>query len=157
MTPGILGISRRPLRRLAPLAACLLALHLATCSRAPKEVQLTLAAVGEFLRYDKSELKVPANSRVTLTLKNNALGPATLHNFVLVQPGTTDAVGVAAASAGLAKDYVPSHYAVIASSALARPRQTVTVSFMAPPAGNYEFVCTTPGHYPVMRGTFIVQ
>ena len=155
MTPGTLDISRRSLRRLAPLAAGLLALPLAACSRAPKEVQLTLAAVGE--RYDKSELKVPANSRVTLTIKNNALGPATLHNFVLVQPGTTDAVGVAAASAGLAKDYVPSHYAVIASSALARPRQTVTVSFMAPPAGNYEFVCTTPGHYPVMRGTFIVQ
>ncbi len=154
--PSSPGLAVRSRRGPAVLAPCLLALALAACSRAPKEVTLKLAAVGEPLRYDKPELKVPANSRVTLTLTNAAPGAALSHNFVLVQPGTADAVGVAAASAGGDREYIPSHYAVIANSPPARPGEKVTVSFLAPPAGSYEFLCTVPSH-AAMRGTFLVQ
>lgn len=130
---------------------------LAACRRTPKEVHLDLASVGEQMQYDKKELSVPSGSRVTITFKNNAKGAAMTHNFVLVQSGLVESVGIAAASISVEKGYIPSHYAIIASSPLARPGETITFSFMAPPSGSYEFLCTTPGHFAVMRGTFTVQ
>ncbi len=132
-------------------------LALGACNRAPKEVQVELASVGEQMQYDKKEITVPAGSKVTLTLKNNATSAVMTHNFVLVQEGMVEAVGIAATSVGADKAHVPSHYAVLASSPLSKPGETVTVTFTAPPAGTYEFLCTTPGHYAVMRGKFIVK
>jgi azurin len=32
-----------------------------------------------------------------------------------------------------------------------------TITFDAPEAGTYVFLCTFPGHYQVMRGEFIVE
>jgi azurin len=141
------------------LAASLLAgaLGAAACNRTPSEVKVDLASVGEQMAYDKKEITVPAGSKVTLTLKNNATSPAMTHNFVLVQQGMVDAVGAAAASVPIEKGYIPSHYAIIASSPLTKPGESVTFSFQAPPPGTYEFLCTTPGHFAVMRGTFIVK
>lgn len=130
---------------------------LPACRRTPKEVHLDLASVGEQMQYDKKELSVPSGSRVTITFKNNAKGAAMTHNFVLVQSGMVESVGIAAASISVDKSYIPSHYAIIASSPLARPGETITFSFIAPPSGSYEFLCTTPGHFAVMRGTFTVQ
>ena len=143
----------------ALLVPCFLAcaLLLGACHRTPKEVHIDLASVGEQMQYDKKELTVPSGSRVTITFKNNAKGAAMTHNFVLVQPGMTESVGIAATKVGIEQGYVPSHYAIIASSPLTKPGETVTFSFMAPPSGTYEFLCTTPGHFAVMRGTFIVQ
>jgi azurin len=134
------------------LATCVLAgvLALGACNRAPKEVQVELASVGEQMAFDKKEITVPAGSKVTITFKNNATSAAMTHNFVLVQGGMVEAVGTAAASVGIDKGYVPSHYAIIA-----KPGETITFSFVAPPSGSYEFLCTTPGHFAVMRGTFI--
>ncbi len=141
------------------LASCVLAgaLLLGACNRTPKDVKVELASVGEQMAFDKKEITVPAGSKVTITFKNNATSAAMTHNFVLVQSGMVDAVGTAAASVGVDKGYVPSHYAIIASSPLTKPGETITFSFVAPPSGTYEFLCTTPGHYAVMRGTFIVK
>jgi azurin len=139
----------------AGVVACLLALG--ACNRTPKEVKVDLASVGEQMQYDKKEITVPAGSKVTITFKNNATSTVMTHNFVLVQAGLVDAVGAAAATVGVDKGYIPSHYAIIANGPLTKPRETVTFSFVAPPSGTYEFLCTTPGHYAVMRGTFIVQ
>jgi azurin len=46
---------------------------------------------------------------------------------------------------------------VIAASEIAGPGKTVTVEFATPPAGEYEFVCTFPGHFAMMKGAFIVE
>lgn len=139
------------------LSAVLTVVLLTACRRAPKEVHLELASVGEQMQFDKKDLSVPSSSKVTITFKNNAKGAAMTHNFVLVQSGTVESVGIAAASVSVEKGYIPSHYAIIANSPLAKPGETVTFSFMAPPSGSYEFLCTTPGHFAVMRGTFTVQ
>jgi azurin len=35
--------------------------------------------------------------------------------------------------------------------------ETDVIEFQAPPAGEYEFLCSFPGHYAMMRGKFVVK
>jgi azurin len=77
---------------------------------------------------------------------------------VVVQPGMVDLVGAAAASVPASEDHVPKHSAILFASKLSKPGETLTFTFDAPKEpGNYEFLCTTPGHFALMRGKLIVQ
>lgn len=127
------------------------------CKKGPQEVKLDLASVGETMAYDKKDLTVPAGAKVTVTLKNNASSPVMTHNFVLVQKGKVEEIGAAALTVPADKGHIPNNPAILAHTPLAKPGETVTVTFDAPPPGVYEFLCTTPGHYALMRGTFTVQ
>ncbi len=122
-----------------------------------KDVRLEIGSVGETMTYDQKELVVPAGSRVTLVLKNNATTPAMVHNWVLVRPGSADQVGRDAITTTPAEGYIPETTAVLAHSALVKPGERGTVTFPAPPPGTYDFICTVPGHYVTMRGTLIVR
>ena len=53
--------------------------------------------------------------------------------------------------------FVPKSSDVIAYSDLADPGETVVLEFEAPEKGNYEFICTYPGHSEIMRGYFFVK
>jgi azurin len=82
------------------------------------------------------------------------------HNFVLIRAGV-DAQkfvndGIAA---GFTGDYLPKQKdQMLASTPLAGVGETVEVSFKAPAAGSYPFVCTFPGHYVGgMKGTLVVK
>ena len=37
------------------------------------------------------------------------------------------------------------------------PDESETISFTAPEAGDYEYVCTFPGHFAMMRGVMKVK
>lgn len=130
---------------------------MAACKRGPTQVNLEISSIGETMAFDKKEFTVPAGSKVTLTLKNNATSPVMTHNFVLVQKGKVEEVGQAAATIPADKGHMPDNPAILAHTPLSKPGETVSVTFDAPPAGSYEFLCTTPGHYALMRGTFTVQ
>ncbi|MBA2664842.1 MAG: auracyanin [Bradymonadaceae bacterium] len=120
-------------------------------------VRVSISAVGNQMLFDTDELRIPANSQVTLVLVNPADSPAMAHNWVLVEHNRTEEVGIAGGMAGLEREYIPDHHAVLAHTALAQPGETVEVTFEAPPAGTYSYVCTVPGHYASMRGTLIVE
>jgi azurin len=86
---------------------------------------------------------------------------AMAHNFVLVKPGN-DPIQFANAGipGGLAGNYMPPDKKdqVIAFTPLAAVGETVEVSFKAPAAGTYPFVCTFPGHAAGgMKGTLNVK
>lgn len=122
-------------------------------------VTLEIASKGDALEYDKTSLEVPAGSKVTLVMKNNASpGSGVHHNWVLVRAGTVDAVAADGIAAGEANDYLkPNDNRVLAHTRMAKEGETVSVTFDAPPPGTYEFVCTFPGHATLMRGKFIVK
>ncbi len=141
---------------IAGLLCGVLLLCLPGCAK-KKEVRLELASVGETMAYDKKELTVPAGSRVTVVLKNNATSPVMTHNWVLVYKGKTDEVGTAAIKVSAEQGHLPENSNIITHTPLSKPGETVQVTFDAPPPGTYEFLCTTPGHYLQMRGTFVVQ
>ena len=84
-----------------------------------------------------------------------------LHNFVVVQPGTSNEVGSAALNLGLNAEkmnYVPNSANVLNHTKLLQPGTAETIYFVAPTKpGNYTYVCTFPGHYTVMLGTLKVE
>jgi len=119
---------------------------------------IDIGSAGENLAFDKETLTVPAGAQVTLNFKNNS--SAQQHNWVLVNGGDDVASNVAqnGLTAGPEANYLPADKAnVVASTPLANGGETQSVNFTAPAAGTYEYICTVPGHYPLMRGSLTVQ
>ena len=77
--------------------------------------------------------RAPKPPEVKLTLVNTGTSPIMKHNFVLVKAGSEADVAAKGIEAGEPKAYVPALDSVLASSPLANPGQTVTVTFKAPP------------------------
>lgn len=121
-------------------------------------VTIEIGSKGEELAFDKTELTVSAGQTVTIRFKNNSA--VQQHNWILVKGGETEAAAIANAglSAGPAANYLPADKSnIIAESPLANGNETVEVTFTAPAAGTYLYICTVPGHYPLMQGKLVVN
>ena len=131
-----------------------------SASDEPKqEVAIELGS-NDQMQYDKKELRVPANSTVTLTLKHNGQMPKSAmgHNFVLLKQGTDIAAfGMKAIEAGIDKEHIPDSDAIIAYTGLIGGGEQTTVTFDAPAPGTYDYICSFPGHYGMMNGKLIVE
>ncbi|WP_242092755.1 azurin [Aestuariivivens sediminicola] len=115
----------------------------------------------DLMKFDKTELRVKAGDKVKLTLRHigkldkNVMG----HNFVVLKKGVDlVAFGIKAASAR-DTDYIPADAAgdIIAHTKLIGGGETTSIEFEAPESGEYEFLCSFPGHYAMMRGKLIVE
>jgi azurin len=128
---------------------------------AGETAEVTLEALGNTMaemRYDKDQVSVPAGSQVKLTLVNKGENQAMMHNVVIAKEGSGQEVATAGIKAGKEKEYVDkSMDAVIAATKMSGPGETVELTFDAPEPGTYTFLCTYPGHYPKMKGKFIVE
>ncbi|MGB9739310.1 plastocyanin/azurin family copper-binding protein [Chloroflexus sp.] len=121
-------------------------------------VTLEIGSKGEELAFDKTELTVAPGQTVTLRFKNNSA--VQQHNWILIKGGDAEAAAIANAglSAGPAANYLPADKSnILAETPLANGGETVEVTFTAPAAGSYLFICTVPGHYPLMQGKLIVK
>lgn len=109
------------------------------------------------LKFNTDQVTVPAGARVKLTFNNTDDMP---HNVVITKPGTADETGVKALQLGLngqRMNFVPDSENVLFHTAVLRPGTRESIYFEAPAKpGNYQFVCTYPGHYLVMKGTLKV-
>ena len=118
-----------------------------------------LNTVREQMRYDQARLVVEAGKPFQLIFRNLDAMP---HNLVVIMPGTRDKVGQAALTMppkpdAEGKAYVPKDKAVLASTKLIEPGQQDTLLMTAPSEpGDYEYVCTFPGHYVIMWGKLVV-
>jgi azurin len=120
---------------------------------------IEIGSKGDTMEYDKTLLEAKAGETVKLTMKNRATSPAMIHNWVLIQPGSTDKVVMSALQAGQAKNYLPDgNPDVIAHTKLLNPGESDTIEFKAPATpGDYPFICTYPGHFAVMKGILRVK
>ena len=121
--------------------------------------------VREQMRYDTPRLVVEAGKPFEVIFENVDLMP---HNFVVVQPGTRQAVAEAAQTmkpdsldkqgrAYIPQDRKNTDKRVIAATKLTEPGQKETIKVTAPSKeGEYEYVCTFPGHWMIMWGKMIV-
>ncbi len=118
-----------------------------------------LGTLPEKMEYDKERLAVQAGKTVDIVLENNDLMP---HNFVIVQPGSMEEVGMLGETTGLQPDafkrqFVPPSNKVIFASRLLQPREQQRLSFTAPTKpGVYPYICTFPGHWRRMYGALYV-
>ncbi|NJC25243.1 plastocyanin/azurin family copper-binding protein [Neolewinella antarctica] len=109
------------------------------------------------MRYKQEVLQVKAGQKVRLTFRN----PDDMqHNFVLTSGRKGDAVGEEAATLGLkglGMSHVPEMDEVLVHTKLVEPETSDVIYFVAPTKpGVYEYVCTVPGHYKIMRGVLRV-
>lgn len=99
--------------------------------------------------------------RIRLTTKSDLPATAMAHNWILMTMDADVQAFVNAAMKAKNNDYVPSDMTdqVIAQTGLAAGGETMEVTFTAPEKpGEYEFICTFPGHYSAgMKGTFTVK
>lgn len=110
------------------------------------------------MKFDKTEIRVKAGEKIKLVLKHtgklpkNAMG----HNFVLLAKGTDVAKFATAAMNDKATEYIPAK-GVLAHTKLIGGGETTSVEFTVPAKGIYDFICSFPGHYAMMKGKFIVE
>lgn len=110
------------------------------------------------MKFDTSEIRVKAGEKIKLTLNHtgdlpkNAMG----HNFVLLEKGTDIADFAMKAMDAKDNEYIPSK-GVLAYTGLIGGGESTTIEFTAPAKGTYDFICSFPGHYSIMKGKFIVE
>jgi len=124
-------------------------------------MEVKLDAVGnsmDVMSFSMQEIKVKAGTTVKLHFTNTATDQAMKHNFFIVKNGTMEQVATAALTAGADKNYIPDDKTnILFSSKVLEPGQSEDLTFPAPPAGEYQFVCTYPGHWQKMNGKFFVE
>ncbi len=109
------------------------------------------------LKFDQAQLEVKAGSKIKIVFNNN---DDMLHNFVVTNPGMANPMGEAALKLGLKgaeMNYIPNSPNVLYHTGLMQPESSETIYFVAPDKpGDYQYVCTFPGHYTIMQGTLKV-
>jgi azurin len=118
--------------------------------------------VHEQLRFDTTKIEVQAGKQFEIIFENDDVMP---HNLVIVPPGKHMEIGMAAMTMTPDKldkqgrAYLPKSHEkqILASTKLLEPGQKETIKMRAPnKPGEYEFVCTFPGHAVLMWGVLSV-
>jgi len=159
--------------RLSALALCLVGFAvpagvLAACAQEPAppspeqtavfaqtvDAELVVASAPNAMRYQTARIEAPAGATVRVVMDNSGTSsPTMLHNVVVLRTaGDVQRVGRAAAGDA---DHLPNDPAIVAATPLAGPGQRTAVVFTMPPAGEYPFICTYPGHFQFMQGTLV--
>ena len=118
---------------------------------------------NDTMQFDKREFTVNSGEKVELEFKNIGKLPkiAMGHNLVILKKGISSlkfgqkvmSLGASATNAlpeGSMED-------VIAATKLLGPGENETLTFTAPEPGDYQFVCSFPGHFAMMRGIMVVK
>ena len=145
-------------RKLAAVTAVALVLGFASQAAMAEECAVNVG-VGDTLAYDVTEISAPAScGSFTVNLTHAGKMPAASmgHNWVLVPAGTEQEIAMAGVRAGAGAGYLPEDARIIAATKMLGGGEADSITFELPAAGTYAFVCTFPGHWAVMKGTFTV-
>ena len=110
------------------------------------------------MMYDKKVIEAKSGKSILLILNHKGkIGKEFMgHNFVLLKIGTD--VDDFAKRAVKAKntDYIPEGNETLAYTKMIGGGESTSVNFQILEPGEYEFICSFPGHYNLMRGKLIV-
>lgn len=112
------------------------------------------------LAYDLKAITVKAGQPVKLTFNNTHPTLPQPHNFVLGKAGVDKAKMLGIATAGMTqpdKGFIPESTDILAHTNLIQPNQSETIEFVVPAPGDYNYICTFPGHGALMNGTLTAQ
>ncbi len=118
---------------------------------------IVIRTVVEGMRYELPMYTVAAGKSVRVTFVNDDFTP---HNLVIGTPGSREEIGVAAdrlGSNGFEQKFIPKSDKVLASTDLLNHQKSQVLEFRAPAAaGDYEILCTFPGHRQSMHAVLRV-
>ena len=115
---------------------------------------------GTNLSFTVKSFKVRAGEPIRFRFDNPDSVP---HNWALLKPGATAAVGnlvnkMIAEPDAAYRHYVPKTDLVLFYTDIVEPQSKFTIFFRAPDKpGRYPYICTFPGHWMVMNGEMIVE
>lgn len=115
------------------------------------------------MQYDKKAITVTEGDNVTIKLKHVGKLPkaAMGHNVVILKPGTAMPAFAMKCAPAAANDYIPqdaeSKALIVAHTKMIGGGEETSVTFTAPAAGEYPYLCTFPGHFGVMNGKLTVK
>ena len=118
---------------------------------------------NDTMQFDLKSFEVKSGEKVELTFKNVGKIPkiAMGHNLVVLKKGISAvAFGQKAMGAGANANNALAESVkgdTIVATKLLGPDENETIIFTAPEAGDYEYVCTFPGHFALMRGVMKVK
>lgn len=115
----------------------------------------------DMMKFDKAEIIVPVGTKIILTLNHtgkmakNVMG----HNFVVLNQGVDMQAYAQKAQVATDEEYVPASEAasVLAHTKLIGGGESDTIEFTVEEAGAYDFLCSFPGHYGMMKGKLIAE
>jgi plastocyanin len=149
-------------RALKPLTAIAVMLSLGGVATTPEhhyvrnavdaDTTIVVRAAGSTLEFVPPAISAKNGTHVRIRFINEGTLP---HNIVVPRKDDDiDALALAAYEAG-ESGYVPlsRREQLVAYSTLASPGETVEISFVMPPPGQYTYVCLFPGHANSMLGT----
>lgn len=140
------------------VAALCSALAPLSAATAPRTVEIT---ANDQMKFNVTNIDAKAGEALKVVLKNIGTLPkeAMGHNWVLLKAGTDVNAFATASMTAKDTDYIAPAQKdkVLAFIKVLGPKQTAEVTFTAPAAGKYEFICSFPGHYMLMRGTLTVK
>ena len=122
--------------------------------------EITIKAQGntmDEMKYDITEITTYEKTTLRITLVNESTDGSMLHNFVLIKTGTAQTIAEQGLQAGTKDDYVPINDNVLIHTKMTKPGEISSITFTSPPKGTYDFICTYPGHWSMMRGRMIVK
>lgn len=116
------------------------------------------------MKYDVTAFTVHPGQEVHLTFQNKGTLPINTmgHDLVILNSGEnyqTFGGEVATNGGSLDNGYLPSALSnrVFAHTKVLGPGEKQTITFTAPAAGEYPYLCTFPGHFVLMHGVMTVK
>ena len=115
---------------------------------------------NDVMKFNTNEIKVKSGQKVKLTLRH--IGKLDIkimgHNFVILKKDVDVSEFAALAASANDNQYIPKDSEdILVHTDLIGGGQTTSIEFDAPEAGTYSFLCSFPGHYAMMKGSFIVE
>ncbi len=141
---------------------CLLLFSSLAISAEEGEVKTVEISADDTMRYDPAGFEVKAGQRVRIVLKNVGKLPkiAMGHNLIVLKEGAKMAEFAQAALTAKDSGYIPESKRgeTIAYTKLLGPGESDSIEFSAPEKpGKYEYFCSFPGHWALMKGVITVK
>lgn len=121
-------------------------------------------SAGDNIAYSTNEMSVPASCdavTVTITHTGNLPAAAMGHNWVLIPADAAEAIGMAGMSTGLENNFLPADDdRIVAATKIVGGGESASVTFSLADLADgtdYAYICTFPGHWSIMKGTFTVS
>jgi azurin len=146
------------MKKLLLLLAALIAAPLAP-AQTHARVEITC---NDEMKFNQKSFEVEVGQKVTLVFKNVGKIPIEkmAHNLVILMPGT-DLLAFAAKCGDPKAGYLPADAEtkkrILAHTKRLGGGDSDTIYFIPKEAGDYPFVCTTPGHFTIMQGVMKVK
>lgn len=119
-----------------------------------------LITTNDVMKFSVKNITIKEGQKIKLTLKHSGkLDKRVMgHNVVILKEGVKVSDFAQKAAASKNNDYIPDASTdIIAHTKMIGGGESTTIEFSAPTKGIYDFICSFPAHYAMMKGKFIVE